>query len=318
LVTILAVLVPVLTSQLRRIRLPIVVGEIVAGMIIGESGLGLVHPTPILSFLAEFGFTFLMLLSGLEVNFETLSGGAQGLEQRPLRQRPIPLALGYFGLTVLLATGIGFGLAAWGLTRNPILMGLILSTTSLGIVVPILKERRLTAGVYGQAVLVAALVSDFVTLLLLSLTIAIIGKGLSLDLLLFMLLLAIFAAAAKIGPWMTSRPMLRRLAEELSHATAQIHVRGAFALMVIWAVLADALGVEIILGAFLAGAILNVSSRSGESNLHETLDAIGYGALVMVPATGLRGTETHHGQLTEFVPLTMTGAFRSRGKWPVR
>jgi Kef-type K+ transport system membrane component KefB len=146
-------------------------------------------------------------------------------------------------------------------------MGLILSTTSLGIVVPILKERKLTASLYGQAVLVAALVSDFVTLLLLSLTIAVIGKGLSLDLLLFTVLLALFAAAAKLGPWMTRTPLLRRISEELSHATAQIHVRGAFALMVLWAVLAEALGVEIILGAFLAGAILNISSRGSESNL---------------------------------------------------
>ncbi len=136
------------------------------------------------------------------------------------------------------------GMWRFGLVRSPILMGLILSTTSLGIVVPILKERGLTGAPYGQMLLIAALVSDFVTLLLLSLVIAVISRGISLNLLLFMVFLLIFVLAAKVSQWVNRLPLVHRAVEELSHATAQIHVRGAFALMVMWVVLAEALGVS--------------------------------------------------------------------------
>lgn len=282
LITLLALVVPILTSRIRIIRLPIVVGEILAGIIIGQSGFDLVRPSPTLTFLAEFGFTFLMFLSGLEVNLELLFSTSVETNQRPRWQRPIPLALIWFLLSVLLAITLSFGLTSFGLARNAILMGLILSTTSLGIVVPILKERGMTATTYGQVVLIAALVSDFVTLLLLSVTLAIFSQGLRPDLLLFMALLVAFLAAARLTRWLTEVPLLTRIAEELSHATAQIRVRGAFALMVIWVVLAEAFGVEVILGAFLAGVIVSMSSPGHGSPLREKLDAIGYGFFIPI------------------------------------
>lgn len=282
LVTLLAVAVPVLVSRMRSLRLPIVVGEILAGMVLGKSGLNLLDSAPTLTFLADFGFVFLMFLSGLEVSIDVLAAPAGRDGGRPRWQGPLPLALAIFGLTVALAAAIGAGMGHLGLTRSPILMGLILSTTSLGIVVPILKERGLTATIYGQTVLVSALVSDFATLLLLSLAIAAAGQGLSPELLLFMALLAAFVVAAQVGRRMTRMPLLARLVDELSHATAQIHVRGALALMVMWVVLAQAMGLEVILGAFLAGAILSVSMQGQETPLHDKLDTIGYGFFIPI------------------------------------
>ncbi len=282
LITLLAVLVPVIASRFRYIRLPIVVGEIIAGIVIGKSGLNIVQPSQTLEFLAEFGFTFLMFLSGLEVNFDALAAASGSGDRRARWKQPVPLAFLSFVGTVLLALLIGFGLSQFGLVRSPLLMGLILSTSSLGIVVPILKERGLTGTSYGQILLIAALVSDFVTLLLLSLVIAVIGQGISPDLLLFMVLLLAFVAAAKISQWVNKIPVFHRIVEELSHATAQIHVRGAFALMVVWVVLAEALGVEVILGAFLAGAILSTSERGEHEDLREKLDAIGYGFFIPI------------------------------------
>jgi Kef-type K+ transport system membrane component KefB/Trk K+ transport system NAD-binding subunit len=281
-ITLLALAVPVVTSRVRAFRLPIVVGEIVAGMIIGDSGLGLVRPSPVLDFLAEFGFTFLMFLSGLEVRLESLSVAAAGGSRAERWRRPSTLALSVFALTVAMAVAVGFALSAAGLTRTPVLMGLILSTTSLGIVVPILKERGLTASLYGQTVLLAALVSDFATLLLLSVTIAVLGSGFTPDLLLVLVLLAVFVVAVRLVRRATKSAALARLADELSHATAQIRVRGAFALMVIWVALADAIGVEVILGAFLAGAILSIAGGGNASPLPEKLDAIGYGFFVPI------------------------------------
>lgn len=301
LITLLAVVVPLLLNRMRSVRLPGVVGEIIAGMIIGQSGLRLVQPSDTLDFLAEFGFTFLMFLSGLEVNFGLLFSPsarsasaesastiakAQGSLARffegSIWSRPMPLALTIFVMTVALAITAGVLLVNFNLAQNAVLMGLILSTTSLGIVVPVLKERRLTVTRYGQTLLAAALISDFMTLLLLSVSIAVISEGLNLELLLFMVLVVAFVAAAKIGQWATRNRPLTRVMEELSHATSQVRVRGAFALMIAWVVLSESLGVEVILGAFLAGAVISLSSQRTHSSLRDKLDAIGYGFFIPI------------------------------------
>ena len=283
LITLLALVVPFLANRIKIVKIPIVVGEILAGIVIGRSGFNLVEATPTLNFLSEFGFAMLMFLSGLEVNFEMLRASGESGEKPSVLRRPTTLAVLYFLITVALAMFFAFALNKFNLTSNPILLGLILSTTSLGIVVPMLKERQLTDTAYGQSILVAALISDFVTLLLLSTAIVAISQGFSPDLLLFVVLLAIFFIAIAISRWLNRIPGLDRVITELSHATAQIRVRGSLALMVMCVVLADTLGVEIILGAFLAGAIVSfASSRGHESALHGKLDAIGYGFFIPI------------------------------------
>lgn len=277
----LAVVVPFLVSHIKFVKIPIVVGEIIAGIIIGQSGFNLVEETPTLNFLSEFGFAFLMFLSGLEVNFDALRK-SRAEETVSKWKKPIPLAFLYFFSTVALAFAFGYGFASFGLVKSPLLMGLILSTTSLGIVVPILKERGLAVTNYGQSVLVAALVSDFVTLLLLSVVIAVLSQGFNLELLLFMVLIVAFVVAVKISKRLKNIPGLGVLIAELSHATAQIRVRGAFALLVTFVVVAESLGVELILGAFLGGVLVSISSQGTESPLHSKLDAIGYGFFIPI------------------------------------
>ncbi|MBW2731267.1 MAG: cation:proton antiporter [Deltaproteobacteria bacterium] len=279
LVTALAALVPVLASRIPHI--PIVVGEILAGMIIGHAGFNLVPGHPSLKFLAEFGFTFLMFLSGLEVDLRVLSTDPRA--PRPaFFMRPIPLALLMLAGTMILAIGSSFALKLWGMASDPLLMGLILSTTSLGIVLPVLKEHHLLAQRYGQYLLIAATVADFLTLLFLTAVIAASSHGLELDLLLVFVLLAAFALVARMAHRFSSVPILQRLVDELSHATAQLRVRGALALMVAWVVLADALGAEVILGAFLAGAVVGLMADVGETHLRVKLDAIGFGFFIPI------------------------------------
>ncbi len=282
LITALAAVVPVLATRFRYVQLPIVVGEILAGMIIGRSGLNIVQPSEILEFLAEFGFVYLMFLSGLEVDMEMLLTNHAETARRPWWKQPLPAAFLVFAMTVSLGFVSALGLQRLGLVENPLLMGLILSTTSLGIVVPVLKERHLLGLPYGQALLLAALIADFTTLLLLTVAIAAISRGLTLDLLLILVLLAAFAFAVRLSRLFQRIPFWRRIGRELAHATAQIHVRGAFALMVAWVVLAEALGVEVILGAFLAGAIVSLMTEREESPLREKLDAIGYGFFIPI------------------------------------
>jgi len=280
LITTLAALAPLLATRLQRFRVPVVVGEILVGIVIGKSGFHLVAENEIIQFLAWFGFIFLMFLSGLELDFGALI--PNGSDPAPWWKRPLPLAGGSFLITLALGMGTGKLMQLMGVTDAPVLMGLILSTTSLGVVMPILKEKRLVTSPYGQSILVAALLADFITLFLLSINVALIAKGLTLDVLLIFVLLLVAGASIRVGKFLLSVPGLGRILKELSETTAEIHVRGSFALMVGLAALASVLGVEVILGAFLAGALVSILSDRNNPVLREKLDAIGFGFFIPI------------------------------------
>ncbi|MEJ2067703.1 MAG: cation:proton antiporter, partial [Deltaproteobacteria bacterium] len=246
LITTLAALVPLLASRLRGWRIPIVIGEILAGMIIGRSGFNLVASGPILDFLAEVGFVCLMFISGLEVDISALARHDLAEDREPFWRAPLFWAAFSFILTLVGAFAIAFGLGQAGLVRSPLIMGLILSTTSLGIVMPVLQ------------------------------------KGFALQLILILSLLLFFAVFLRMGIVVSKVPGLKKVVRELSSATAQIRVRGAIALMVAWATLAHVLGIEVILGAFLAGVIVSIIAGPEEAALREKLDALGFGFFIPI------------------------------------
>ena len=277
LVVVLAFLVPVLISRFRRV--PVVVGEILAGIIVGPSVLGLVHgEEPTLGLLSEIGFAFLMFLSGLEIDFSILFAASQ----RKQANGPSALVLAglSFVLTLILSLGMGFGLSTAGFVRDPWMMTLILSTTSLGIVVPVLKENRMSSGRFGQAILLAALLADFLTMFLITVYVAVRSSGMSLEILLIVLLFVPVVLFYQLGVRWLRIPAVRRILDELSDATAQIKVRGAFAIMVGFVVMAEMIGAELILGAFLGGVLASLLSGAGEEKLRHKLDAIGFGFFI--------------------------------------
>jgi Kef-type K+ transport system membrane component KefB/Trk K+ transport system NAD-binding subunit len=277
LVVFLAFLVPLLLARFRRI--PVVVGEILAGILIGPSVLGWVHmEEPTLDLLAEIGFAFLMFLSGLEIDFSILFAASR--PGRDIRKSPILLASLSFVLTTVLAAGIGFWLTGVGFVKDPWMMTLILSTTSLGIVVPVLKEKKMSASNLGQTILLSALFADFLTMFLITVYIAVRSTGLSLNILLITLLFVPVVLLYQLGQKQLRRPIVRRLMEELADATSQIKVRGAFALMIAFVVLAELIGAELILGAFLGGVLASLISEPKDEKIRSKLDAIGFGFFV--------------------------------------
>jgi Kef-type K+ transport system membrane component KefB/Trk K+ transport system NAD-binding subunit len=277
LVVVLAMVVPLLLARFRRI--PVVVGEILAGIVVGPSVLGLVsgHETT-LELLAEIGFAFLMFLSGLEIDFSILFAASK--RERTNGPSSLLLAGLSFALTLILSLVVGFGLFWAGFVRDPWMMTLILSTTSLGIVVPVLKENRMSSSRFGQTLLLVALLADFVTMFLITVYIAVRSTGLTLDILLIGLLFVPVVLLYQLGVRWLRIPAVRRIFEELSDATAQIKVRGAFAIMIGFVVLAEMLGAELILGAFLGGVLASLLSGAGEENLRYKLDAIGFGFFI--------------------------------------
>jgi Kef-type K+ transport system membrane component KefB/Trk K+ transport system NAD-binding subunit len=269
--------VPILLARFKQI--PAVVGEILAGILIGPSVLGLVNShEPTLELLAEIGFAFLMFLSGLEIDFSILFAASK--TGRDKKKSPILLAALSFVLTLAFAVGISFWLTSAGFVKDPWMMTLILSTTSLGIVVPVLKEKGMSSSSLGQTILLSALLADFLTMFLITIYIAVRSTGLSLNILLIGLLFIPVLLLYQFGERHLRRPIVRRLIEELSDATSQIKVRGAFALMVAFVVLAELIGAELILGAFLAGVLASLLSEPNDEKIRHKLDAIGFGFFV--------------------------------------
>jgi len=280
----LAFLVPLLVSRVRRACIPCVVAEILAGIVVGQSGLGLVGHDTVLQVLSMLGFAYLMFLSGLEVDFEALLPRTGGQRQTWKERLGQPLSLGVlaFVLTLLLSLLAGWGLSSLDAADDPWLMALILSTTSLGLVMPVLKERGLTATNYGQALLVAAVAADFATMLLVSVYVLLRAQGLTLELLLVFLLFVAFGMAYRVARLLHRRFPGAQFVEGIAQSTAQLDIRGAIAIALAFIVLARSLGVEMILGAFLGGSLISLLIGKRAADMRHRLDALGYGFFIPI------------------------------------
>lgn len=283
-VVMLAFFVPLVLSRFNRLRVPVVVGEILAGILVGESGLRLVGHDPMLEILSLLGFAYLMFLSGLEVDFEAVlpkPGFWQGAWKERLNN-PLTLGVLAFAVTLILAVAAGLGLHALDAADDPWLAALILSTTSLGLVMPVLKERGLMARPYGQTLLVAAVIADFATMLLVSVYVVVRVEGLSPQVLLVLLLFGAFATAYRLARLAHRRFPGLNVMRSVSEATAQIDVRGAFAIGLAFIALAEGLGAEMILGAFLGGALITLLAGNEASDLRRKLDVFGYAFFIPI------------------------------------
>ena len=275
---------PIIASRFARGLVPIAAAEIIAGMIFGRSGFDLIEENAWIEFLSLFGFAMLMFLSGLEVDFHRVSDAARWDRWRPSALAFNPVATGLLLLSGTLGLAL---LVAWALFPDDpfshiVFFALVLSTTSVGVVVPTLRERGLTNTSFGQSILMSATLADFLTVLALTVLAALIAGGVSGELwltaVLFVPFVAVVTAGARLGPirW------VRHLIADLTLGTAQIRIRGALVLLVLFVVLAESVEAELALGAFLAGAAVSSLSREEGSDLRQKLDAIGFGFVVPI------------------------------------
>jgi Kef-type K+ transport system membrane component KefB len=267
-----AFLVPFTLGLVPGLRLPSVAIEITVGILIGPSVLGWVTVDEPLQVFALVGLAFLLLIAGLEVDFDRLRG------------RTLGLALLGFSCSFGLAVAAGYLLRAGGLVKSPLLIAIALSATGLGIVIPILKDAREIETRFGQLVVAAASVAEVGTIILLSLFFS--GQsssGLGAKL---VLLIAFFAFVAAVGFFIVASQRSMRLSATLARlqdTTAQIRVRAAFVLLIGFTVAADRFGAEAILGAFLAGAIIRLVDRDQamtHPQFRVKLEAAGFGVFI--------------------------------------
>jgi Kef-type K+ transport system membrane component KefB len=267
-----AVAAPLTVGFFPRLRVPAVVLEIIGGIIIGPSVLGWVHADLPVAILALFGLAFLLFLAGLEIDVHRLRG-------RLLRFA----LLGYLA-TLVLGHGAGgaFDLAGW--VSQPLLIAITLSATSLGLVVPVLKDAGQVRSQVGQTALAAASIADFGAIVLLSLFFSSSGGSTGAK----VIVLGVFAGLVAVTGLVVSgaaRSMrLGQVLVRLQDTTAEIRVRCAVLLLVAFTFLAEKFGLESILGAFLAGAIVGLVDRDSSSHprFRSKLEAIGYGFLIPV------------------------------------
>ena len=284
-VVLLAFIVPVLLGRFRKLGIPVVVGEILAGMLLGKSGFNLIREDHVLSILSILGFSLLMFLSGLEIDFTSLfdvnTKKRSGILARIL-SNPLIFGLILFVFTLGAAFITGLIVHRLDLVSEPWIITLVLSTTSLGVVVPVLKEHGLSGNPFGQRILSAALIADFVSILAISIYVLLRSQGLTLEILLILVLFAVFVAVHRLTALFQKHLPTEKILERLASPTSQIKLRGAIALALVFIALADSLGIENILGAFLAGVILSLASSGSTSALRHKLDGIGYGFFIPI------------------------------------
>lgn len=280
----LAFLVPILLARFRR--LPVVVGEIVAGILVGVSGLGWVTNGPILDFMGDVGLAFLMFLAGMEINFSRLFPERSSEPPVKTKKEGAPNILLLSSLvylaTLALAIPGGFFMRGLGLNADPWLLAFILSATSLGVLLPVLKERKLTSSLFGQVVFVVATLADFVTVILFTIYIITFDRGFNLEIFSIGLLFITFLFFFRFGPRFVRIPVVSRFFDELSRATVQIKVRGSLAILLAFVVLAEFVNAELILGAFLAGMIISLLKSPEDDGLVHRLEAFGFGFFIPI------------------------------------
>ncbi|MEC1694108.1 monovalent cation:proton antiporter family protein [Schinkia azotoformans] len=267
-----AFLTPILLHRFKLNIIPVVVAEIIVGLIIGESGLQLVHPDMWLETLSLLGFIFLMFLSGVEIDFSAFVGGKKKEKNAP---NSFVVATVYFIGIFILSYALALLFVWAGFIDNAFLMTLIISTISLGVVVPTLKEAQIMKTNIGQTILLVAVISDLVTMVLLAVFVSMYSDGQGNT----WLLLILFGAGVLLyflGKYFRNQSYL----ETMTKGTIQIDTRAVFTLIILLVAVSESIGAENILGAFLAGVLVSLLSPNPEM-VHK-LDSFGYGFLIPI------------------------------------
>ena len=272
LVVLFALVVPILMARLRVNAVPTAVAEIIIGIVLGASGFNLVRPTHDLAFLSNLGVILLLFLSGMEINFDLLKPG-QKSKRKKGQIAPFKVALNAFLGVTILSICLALLLKVLGLFGDVMLATIIFMTVALGVVIATLKEKDILNRPIGQTILLTAVLGEVIPLMLLTVYAAINGgntKQLWLIILLF--------GVAILLLWRFKQPYLWFV--KVTKSTTQLDVRLAFFLIFALVTVAERVGVENILGAFLAGIVMKLLEPSQETA--DKLTSIGYGFFIPI------------------------------------
>lgn len=308
-ILLLAFLFQMTTSRLPWLRLPTIISYLLFGMVLGNGGQGWLTQQDLywLNGFSHFGLFYLMFLSGMEVDLSLLRLSSDKNRTRP---HPLFLGIGLFLLTAALAYGLSLAMRHFAPDLQPWMMMLVLSTTSLGIVLPVLREQGLLRSQYGQTLLTAALLADLVTMLLISVAADIYTSGLSWKQLSVGLLLPLLVASY----WAIARIHRTSFWQKWLQGDSTGKLQAVLALLGLFGVLTDLTGSEPILGSFLAGLLLAAFRLREDNKLRQQLEVVGYGFLipiffVMVGAQFRLSALVHSREALSWIPLLLFAAY---------
>ena len=268
-VSLVAAIAPLLVAALPGPRIPQVVILILGGILIGPHVLGLGSTTSI-SLLSNVGLGFLFLLAGYELDPELL------------REHAGKLAMAGWCCSAVIAVAAVAGLASAGLVRDYVPIGLALTTTALGTLLPILRDNDMMSGRFGRYVLAAGAVGELFPIIAISVFLTRRNQFVAIA---SLVAVGVAAAALTALPRIIGRARLQAVIRQGHRATAQTTLRWAVVLLLVLLVLAERFGLDVVLGAMLAGMVLRNWTRRMEfdvSLLEDKLDAVGYGIFIPI------------------------------------
>ena len=265
-VSVIAAAAPFVSAVLDRFRVPQVVVLIVGGVLIGPEVAGLADPDSIVLF-SNVGLGFLFLLAGYE------------LELGHFRERSGRLAMAGWLISAVVAIVVTGLLAATGLVHAFVPVALALTATALGTLLPILRDNHMLDGPLGRLIMPAGAVGEFFPIVGIAIFLGSKGRLYGLFSLVAMCVLALGLT------WLPRLGHLQRfeaVSKRGEHSTSQTTLRLTMMLLFALLVFASDFGLDVVLGAFLAGVVLRRWSPGDVHGLENKLDAVGYGFFIPV------------------------------------
>lgn len=266
-----ALIIPIAMARFKVSSVPTAVAEIVAGILLGKSAFNIVQETSSLTLLSSLGVIILMFLSGMEINFD-LFKKAPGQKKRDAKS---PVSIAVLGFTAVIITAFILGVILYfmGLFSDILLATILFSTIALGVVIATLKEKEILGRPMGQTILLTAVLGEVIPMLALTFYASIYGHNagrLWLIVLLFLAAIILLRRFRQPYVWFNN----------VSKATTQLDIRLAFFLIFTLVTVAESVGAENILGAFLAGMVMKLLEPSEATQ--EKLTSIGYGFFIPI------------------------------------
>jgi Kef-type K+ transport system membrane component KefB len=268
-VALVAALAPLVVAVLPGPRIPQVVIFLLGGVLIGPQGLGLAE-TANIQLLSNIGLGFLFLLAGYELD--------------PLLLRLRPGKLGILGwlISAAIAVGVVAGLGAAGYVKDYVPVGLALTTTALGVLLPILRDNSMLGGEFGRFVSAAGTVGELFPILVIAVFLTQRGHFVAL---VSVALVGVLALALSAMPSLARSRGIQRIIREGQDATGQTMLRWALVLLFLLLAVASRFGLDVVLGAMLAGMVMRRWTRRmnvDTTGLEHKFDAVGYGIFIPI------------------------------------
>jgi Kef-type K+ transport system membrane component KefB len=280
---IIAWMVPLVLSWFNVSKVPSVIVEIMIGVMCGPFVLNLVQGSPVVDFLAQTGFLFLIFLSGLEINVDKIvaSFPKGGLHIADIYKNSLVIALViYFG-SLLLSLPFAF-LVNLFIEVDIVFFALLLPTVALSITVPILKSEGQLTRKFGQIMLMEGAIATVMSIIIISIYSGVLQNGFEVELLLFALIFVAFVVVYVAGKRLIRLRRFQTLLYRLEHSAGQIRVRGTVALLLLFVVIAHMINTELVMGAFFAGTLLSLFVNKDRSALLFKLDGMSYGFFIPI------------------------------------